>query len=262
MAPPARTALRSLHDRPRTPHAADRPLIPRAALFGNPSRSKAQISPDGRFLAWLAPEGGVLNIWVAPTEAPDQARPVTDDRLRGIRLYAWAYDGRHLVYLQDTGGNEDYHLFAVDHAARVTRDLTPFAGVRADIAGVSRVVRDRALVNLNQRDPAAFDLVTVDLATGDLAGVAENRGGFASFIADEHYQPGVALRYAPDGALRLLRRAADGADWCDWIAFSPEDARTSAPTHLSDDGTAAEIAASTMQVLAGSAALNLPRTRP
>src|ERR1700730_12552256 len=80
------------------------PLIPRADLFGNPARAYAQISPDGRFLSWLAPVGGVLNIWVGPTEAPERAEVVTDARKRGIRR---TYDsGHHLFYLQDTDGNE------------------------------------------------------------------------------------------------------------------------------------------------------------
>ena len=82
-------------------------LIPRAHLFGNPSKISAQISPDGRLLAWLAPVDGVLNVWVGPSDASQGARPITNDRKRGIRLYQWTYDGRHLVYLQDEKGNEN-----------------------------------------------------------------------------------------------------------------------------------------------------------
>jgi Tol biopolymer transport system component len=85
-------------------------LIPRQVLFGNPERVSPRISPDGTQLAWIAPSNGVLNVWVAPA-GPGQgdgigwsaARVVTDDTDRGIRMFAWAHDGRHLVYLQDTG---------------------------------------------------------------------------------------------------------------------------------------------------------------
>ncbi|PYX80723.1 MAG: S9 family peptidase, partial [Acidobacteria bacterium] len=39
-------------------------LIPRKVLFGNPERSSPQISPDGTRLGYLAPDQGVLNVWV------------------------------------------------------------------------------------------------------------------------------------------------------------------------------------------------------
>jgi dipeptidyl aminopeptidase/acylaminoacyl peptidase len=212
------------------------PLIPRASLFGNPTKSYAQISPDGRFLSWLAPVDGVLNIWVGPTEAPERAEAITDDRKRGIRMYGWTYDGRHLVYLQDQDGNEDFHLFAVDPQDRVCRDLTPYTGVRAGIAAVSRILRDRILISLNRRDARYFDLHALDLSSGELTLVAENPG-FASFIADEHYRVHFATKYDTDGSLGVLRRNADGG-WEEWMRFTPEDTRTSGVTHLNADGTA------------------------
>src|SRR5215475_11805118 len=86
-------------------------LIPREVLFGNPERISPHISPDGRQLAWIAPRDGVLNVWVAPVGPAgvdwDGAKPVTEDADRGIRFFAWAWDGRHLLYIQDTGGDEN-----------------------------------------------------------------------------------------------------------------------------------------------------------
>ena len=61
------------------------PLIAREALFGNPTRASAQISPDGAYLTWLAPKDGVLNIWLAPADDPDQARAITGSTDRPIR---------------------------------------------------------------------------------------------------------------------------------------------------------------------------------
>ena len=98
-------------------------LIPREVLFGNPERISPHISPDGRRLAWIAPRDGVLNVWVAPVGAAgvdwDQAKVVTEDTDRGVRVFAWARDDRHLLYLQDTGGDENWRLYDVDpHAMR------------------------------------------------------------------------------------------------------------------------------------------------
>ncbi len=88
-------------------------LIPRSVLFGNPERSSASISPDGRRLAYLAPADGVMNVWVGAVDGHSFA-PVTDDRDRPIRQYFWAHDNRHLVYLQDTGGDENWHVHVID----------------------------------------------------------------------------------------------------------------------------------------------------
>ena len=103
------------------------PLIPRAKLFGNPTRAQAQISPDGRWLSWLAPKDGVLNIWLAPAGDIDAARAITNDRKRGIRFHGWAYDSTHVLYMQDEGGTEDWHIYAVD---RDRRDARPDADGR------------------------------------------------------------------------------------------------------------------------------------
>jgi len=213
------------------------PLIPRSHLFGNPARAQTHISPDGRFISWLAPDDGVLNIWVAPTGALDQARAVTSDRKRGIRLYYWTYDGQHLVYLQDQDGNEDFHLFAVDPETRITRDLTPFDGVAVGISAVSKIRRDSILVHMNRRDPKWFDLYDLHLATGALTLLVEN-SGFSAFVADDQYQVQFASKYSAGGSFHVMRRADDGS-WTDWAQFAPDDARSSGVNHVNSDGTAA-----------------------
>ena len=88
-------------------------LIPRSVLFGNPERSSASISPDGQRLAYLAPVDGVMNVWVGDVGGTTSRRS-PDDRDRPIRQYFWAHDNRHLVYLQDTGGDENWHVHVID----------------------------------------------------------------------------------------------------------------------------------------------------
>ncbi len=207
-------------------------LIPRAHLFGNPTRAAARISPDGAMLSWLAPVDGVLNVFVAPTDAPGDAVVVTRDRGRGVRIYGWTYAGG-LVFLQDVGGDEDFHLFGVDPIRRQTRDLTPFPAVRAGIAGVSRKRRGELLVSLNRRDPRFHDLFSLDLTTGGLTLVEENPG-LAGFVTDETYRAVLALKLAPDGTRQVLRKQ-DGA-WVAFLEFAPDDARCSGPNHLDPAG--------------------------
>ncbi|MGH9190462.1 MAG: TolB family protein, partial [Acidimicrobiales bacterium] len=116
----------------------DAVLVPRQVLFGNPERVSPSISPDGASLAWVAPDEGVLNVWVAPVGSIGEARPVTRDRDRGIRSFTWAHDGRHLLYVQDKGGDENWRIYAVDLGTGAIRDLTPFEGVQARIEEIDK----------------------------------------------------------------------------------------------------------------------------
>ena len=103
-----------------SPAAADNasrsgaPLIERQTLFGNPTRAGGQISPDGKWLSWLGPRDGVLNIFVAPVGSPDAGKPMTASKDRPIRQYYWSPDSSALLYIQDKGGDENFLLYRVD----------------------------------------------------------------------------------------------------------------------------------------------------
>src|SRR5258707_6605426 len=151
-------------------------LIPRQVLFGNPERVSPHISPDGTRLAWIAPHDGVLNVWVAPAGAEAgvdwaAARVVTDDTDRGIRMFAWAHDGRHLLYLQDTGGDENWRLHDVDLETMQRRDLTPFSGVQARVVAMERKFPTEVLVGLNRANPQLHDVYRLDLCTREQTNV-------------------------------------------------------------------------------------------
>ena len=87
------------------------PIIPREVLFGNPDKASPKISPDGKRLAYLAPDQGVLNVWIRTIGEKDD-HPVTKDRNRGIRSYSWADNNTHVLYIQDKGGDENWHVYA------------------------------------------------------------------------------------------------------------------------------------------------------
>src|SRR5436190_22617276 len=106
------------------------PLIPREILFGNPERTSPELSPDGKRLAWLAPDtNNVLQVWVK-TVGKNDDKIVTADKKRGIRQYLWAKNNRNLLYLQDSDGDENFHAFGVDLDSGNVRDYSPFQGVR------------------------------------------------------------------------------------------------------------------------------------
>ncbi|HYX83462.1 MAG TPA: hypothetical protein VE777_00700, partial [Gaiellales bacterium] len=176
-------------------------LIPRKVLFGNPDREWPAVSPDGGRVAYLAPVDGVLNVWVGGADGED-ARPVTADADRGIRTYFWADDGRHLVYLQDTGGDEDWHVHVVDPDSGDVRDVTPFTGVQGRIIGRSRRRPEELLVALNRRNAQLHDVYRLDLASGGLDQVAENPG-YVDWLVDNELRPRGGMRMAEDGSVTL-----------------------------------------------------------
>ncbi len=209
-------------------------LIPRDALFGNPERAGVQISPDGKYLSWIAPVDGVMNVWVAPAGDPAAARAVTDDKARGIRNYFWSFRPDTLLYLRDTGGDEDFHLFAVDLAGNQTRDLTPFPKTTAQVVGVSPEQPDSILVGMNDRDAKWHDLYRVDLASGQRTLVEKNTQEIAGYLTDGQYNLRYAQRALPDGGMDILRRAGNGWEKAENIPF--EDVMTTSTLGLTRDG--------------------------
>ncbi len=156
-------------------------LIPRTALFGNPVRAQARLSPDGRYMSFLAPKNGVLNVWLAPFGKLDAAKAITDDKKRGIRQHFWADDGRHILFLQDEGGDENWRVYSVDVESHKQVDLTPLDKVRAEIVGLSHERPDVVLIALNDRTPEYHDLYEINITTGERKLVERNEQEFAGY---------------------------------------------------------------------------------
>ena len=128
-------------------------LISRKVLFGNPERTSVRLSHDGKHISYLAPVDGVMNVWVAPVDAVEEARPVTEDKGRGIRIHFWTYNPSYITYLQDRGGDENWHVYAVNVETGESRDLTPYDGVQAIPKEGSPKLPDEVLIAINRRDP-------------------------------------------------------------------------------------------------------------
>src|SRR6266581_6683823 len=216
-------------------------LIPRQVLFGNPERISPRISPDGTRLAWIAPHEGVLNVWVAPADAEAgvdwaAATVVTDDADRGIRMFAWAHDGRHLLYLQDTGGDENWRLHDVDLATMQRRDLTPFDNVQTQLIAGEKKFPTEILVGLNRDNPQLHDVYRLDLTTGELTKEVANPG-FVGWVADSQLVVRAGVAPQPDGGLVVMVRSGAGEEWRPLLSIDAEDALTSGPVEFSEDGT-------------------------
>jgi dipeptidyl aminopeptidase/acylaminoacyl peptidase len=179
-------------------------LIDRSELFGNPVASQGRISPDGQWVSWIAPDDGVMNVWVAPASDPSNGKVVTDDRHRGISNHLWSVDSKYVLFVKDNDGDENFHVYATDPRTGETRDLTPLEdGIRAQLMGASRDRPGVILVGTNERNPQLTDLYEYNIETGERTLIAENPG-YASFITDNTYKPRMAMIPQPDGGMQAV----------------------------------------------------------
>ena len=165
--------------------------IPLRDFFRNPELSSLELSPDGKQVAFLAPVERRLNLFVQEVSG-ENPRQVTDVRDRDIGGYFWK-NANTLIYLKDDGGDENYHLYAVDIVSGQTRDLTPFPGVRAGIVDDLEDIEDEVLIDMNQRRLDVFDVYRLNVKTGEMTLVAENPGNYIGYLTDHAGKVRVAL---------------------------------------------------------------------
>ena len=190
--------------------------------FGNPEYASPTISPDGKLLAYIRPTDGVLNVHVR-TVGKNDDRVVTSDRYRGIRQYFWAEDSTTLLYLQDDGGDENFHLFSIDAqtSGATARDLTPYPGAKAQNVVTNKRFPDTLLVAVNNRDPAKFDMYRCHLPTGELTLDTENPGDVLGWgTEDETFEVREAIAMNPADSSKVVRvRDSATSEWRELITF-------------------------------------------
>jgi dipeptidyl aminopeptidase/acylaminoacyl peptidase len=199
------------------------PLIPRETLFGNPERLSPSLSPDGKRLAWIAPDAkNVLQVWVKTIGQTDD-KIVTADKKRGIRQFLWAQNSQALLYLQDTDGDENWHIYGVDLASGQVRDFTPQKEVQARITAVDPNFPDEILISLNVRDKRLHDVYRLKVNTGALTLDTQNPGDVADFIADAKLQIRAAQIVTPEGGTEIRIRDDGKSPWKTWMKVGPEE---------------------------------------
>lgn len=210
-------------------------LIPLEVLFGNPKKVSPRISPDGKMMAYLAPLDGVLNVWVK-TIGKEDDKAVTKDENRGIRRYFWAMDSKHVMYLQDVGGNENWRLYAVNLDSGETSDLTPYENVQVRILATDKHFPNEILVEMNKENPKVHDVYRLDLTTKEMKLVARNPGNVMSWLEDAELKVRCASAANPDGGFDLLVRRSEESTWEKLFTWNAEDALTSNPVGFTRDG--------------------------
>jgi dipeptidyl aminopeptidase/acylaminoacyl peptidase len=193
------------------------PLIDREILFGDPEISGAQLSPDGKYLAFLKPWKETRNIWVKQIADPfSSARLMTTETARPVAGFLWTRDGKYIVYVKDNAGDENFNVYAVDPGAAAlptdappSRDLTNLKGVRVMLFSAPKTDPDVVYIGLNDRDQAWHDLYKLRISTGERTLIRENTGRIAGWIFDLNGNLRLAQRVQDSGDQEILRVDAD-----------------------------------------------------
>ncbi|MGD1856362.1 MAG: S9 family peptidase [Leptolyngbyaceae cyanobacterium] len=233
------------------------PLIERELFFSDPDISGAQLSPDGQFIAFQRPLDGIVNVWVKGIDEPmAAARPVTADTQSPIMFYFWSADGRYILYGQDTGGNENFRLYAVEpEATRNTeiaaRDLTPMENVTAVLYAVPKTTPNQIIIGLNDRDPRIHDVYRLDLTTGDRTLLVQNDGTIANWITDLKGNIRLAYRQSLANGQEILKVEENGSltpiyrcsleETCGLLRFHPNGQQVYLQTNRGVDLTQLEL---------------------
>jgi dipeptidyl aminopeptidase/acylaminoacyl peptidase len=200
-------------------HADQPPLIDRNLFYGEVTIAGAQISPDGRYLSFLKPFKGTRNIWVKGADEPfSAARPVSAEATRPIRSYFWSHDSKYILYVQDSGGDENFNVYAIDPTLPAdpkkgvppTRALTNLKGVRTEIFAVPKAKPDILYIGLNDRDPKWHDLYELSISSGTKKLLRKNTDEIAVWQFDDTGTLRLAVRTTKNGDTETLRVDADG----------------------------------------------------
>jgi len=157
-------------------------IIPLRDFFKNPQESAHKISPDGKYLSYLAPYERRMNVFVKSIGGKDPAIRVTGETVRDIAGYSWK--GNRILYVKDFGGDENFHVVSVNLKGDDLKDLTPGEKVRASIVDGLIDNDQYVILSHNRRDAKVFDVFRTNVATGEEKLIAQNPGNITSWLTD------------------------------------------------------------------------------
>lgn len=166
--------------------------IPLEDFFRNPEKASFQLSPNGGFISYMKPwEDGnrMMNVYIKNINTQEEIR-LTKAVERSIYGYFWLNESR-IAYIQDKGGDENIHIYAVNVDGSNDIDLTPFDDIKANIIDDLEDDNDYMIVGLNKRDARIHDAYRLNINDGNLELIAENPGNIMHWMTDN------------DGKLRL-----------------------------------------------------------
>lgn len=205
-------------------------MLPLQLLLAPDEFVAPQVSPDGRWISFIAPLDGVANLFVAPIDDPKRGTPVTRYTERGVQatdvsgvvMYRWHADSKRIIYPKDYDGDENWDIHIVDVATQQEKNLTSSPAVKDVIIAYGAANPDEVLIQSGERNAMLPDLYRLNLSTGARTIVETNPGSYLGFLADDNLRPRLAVAVNPQGGMNVDRKEADGS-WRPFMVVAPED---------------------------------------
>jgi len=162
------------------------PLIDMKLFFKNGDKDNFQISSDGNYYSFFASYKDIRNVFVQKVGESTAVR-ITNDTIRSIPYYFWK--GNRIIFAQDVGGDENFQLFSVNVTGKDMKALTPFPGYRSQTLDDLRYIPGKEkemLITINKRDKQYFDPYLINIETGQLTLIYENKQNYDSWYTDNN----------------------------------------------------------------------------
>ena len=208
-------------------------LIPRAIIFEAPDKIYPLISPDGKYISYLAPIDQVMNVWVRTIGMNDD-RPLTNDTKRGINMHSWARNSKYILFVQDKNGDQNWHLFATDIEKRKTTDLTPFSDVSVGFIADSAEMPNEILIVMNKENKIVQDVYKLNIVNGNIELIQKNPGNVVYWVANNKLEILGAVTVLPNGGGTLMFRDNPDAIWKEFLSWDTDESVQS--LNLTADG--------------------------
>lgn len=209
-------------------------LIPRSVLLGDPKYVQPRISCDGKFLAYLSPSHGALNVWVGKLGQHKSMHPVTNYKKRGVASFFWAHDNEHILYVDDYNGNENWRLYQVNVKTGRSKVLCSYKNVQVNLLALSRFFPEEVLIGINRRRADFQDIYRLNIKTGKMSLVFENNN-FSGFVFNEKLKLIIASETTPQGGL-VVYRLGKNFSKVELLSVEPENALTFNLLSLNKEG--------------------------
>ena len=168
--------------------------------FRTPEAFSFQLSPDGKYIAYMKRrKTGERDLYLKETATQKESllKKQEKDLIRG---YYWANDER-ILYLQDKGGDENYHVYGINVTGENGIDLTPFEGVRVNIIATLKEDEDHVIVQMNKDNRQQEEPYRLNIHTGEVTKLYTVKEGDA---------PVAGYNFDRKGNLRAITRIVDG----------------------------------------------------
>lgn len=172
-------------------------------FFRHPEKTRYQLSPNGEMFSYLGPYQRRLNLFVEKAAGGDaEPKRITSTVDRDIAWYFWKTNDT-IIFGKDEGGNEDFHLYAVNVKTGDLKDLTPFTGVRINLVDDLEDIEEEIIISMNKNTPELFEPYRLNIVTGELEQLAKN---------DNPMNPLDGWMTDHDGKIRIASKVVGGTN--------------------------------------------------